>query len=71
MRASLLIAQVLALAASTDPFMRDPFARLNGPRRLTREEAMVAFKPTDEDLRRATAAEAKRERKAAKLRRLS
>lgn len=66
-RASLQIAQVLGMAIAMAPRGVNYFAALE-PRTLTREEALEAFKPTAEDLRRKAAAEAKRARRAAKLR---
>lgn len=71
-RAALRIAQALGMAMSMAPVgLRGAnlFAALE-PRTLTREEAREAFKPSAEDLRRQAAAEAKRARRAAKLRSL-
>lgn len=60
-----------ALASVGVPLSLDALDRLNRPRTLTREEALAAFKPSEEDNRRLAAADAKRARKAAKLRRIN
>lgn len=65
-RAALRIAQVLGMTMAMAPGV-NLFAALGPPRRLTREEAIEAFKPSAEDLRRQAAADAKRARRAAKL----
>lgn len=72
----MLLAAGLGMAAAMNPrgmgAIDDVFAALDGPRTrtLTREEALEAFKPSAEDLRRIAAAEDKRARKAEKLRRV-
>lgn len=64
-RAALQIAQALGMALATTPsVLVDNWF----PRKMSREEAMEAFKPTAEDERRVAAAQAKRDRRAAKLR---
>ncbi|CAG2132365.1 hypothetical protein [Cupriavidus numazuensis] len=68
-RASLQIAQALGMAIAMAPRGVNYFAALE-PRTLTSEETREAFKPGAEDLRRKAAAEAKRARRAAKLRSL-
>lgn len=68
---SLMMASMVAMVAGTAPHLRlldDPFAALER-RVLSREEALEAFKTTDADKARIAAAEAKRARKAAKLKR--
>ena len=72
MKSRLMIASALGMAAAMNPLgARAMLSALDGPRTrtLTREEALEAFKPTAEDLRRIAAAEEKRARKAEKLRR--
>lgn len=64
-QAALHVAQALGMAmAMTPTVLLDDYS----PRKLSREEAREALRPTAEDIRRQAAADAKRARRAAKLR---